>query len=304
VPRSILVVDDDPDVRTLLGEILRADGHAVREAANGRQALHELRHHPQLVLLDVILPDMDGFTVVEAIKSRSGPFLPVILLTALDDPASRARGIAAGADEVVGKPVQPFELKLRVRAMLRIGQLAGELHRANRQLALLARTDELTHVRNRRGIMVQLEREFHRAARYGAPFSVIQLDLDHFKRVNDERGHAAGDELLKAVARALRHALRQVDSVGRIGGEEFVVVAPETGGRDARALAERLRLEVEKTGITVSCGVATLGDVLARDAGELLAWADQALYRAKMSGRNRTEVAMGARQDISARTRR
>jgi diguanylate cyclase (GGDEF)-like protein len=299
----ILIVDDDGDVRLVLRELLGAEGHTVLEAESGADALARLRDQPELVLLDVILPDMDGFTVVHAIKERPGPFVPVILLTALDDPASRARGIAAGADEVATKPVHPFELRLRVRAMLRIQQLTGELERANRRWQLLARTDELTRVRNRRGLMTTLEREFHRAARYGAPLSVIELDLDHFKQVNDRFGHAAGDALLKRVARALRHGLRQVDVVGRIGGEEFVVVAPETSAREAVVLAERLRQAVAATGITVSCGVATLGQVEARDAEQLLAHADHALYRAKSLGRNRCEIAFGgASSDRSART--
>jgi len=293
-PATVLVVDDDDDIRAFVRAILESDGHAVLEAATGVQALGHLQlHRPDLVLLDVMMPNMDGFAVTQAIKRQRGPFVPVILLTAVDDPASRARGISAGADEVIGKPVHPFELRLRVRAMLRIGRLASELHQANRRLKLLAHTDELTRVRNRRGLRSLLLREFHRAQRYGAPLSLLAFDIDRFKSVNDRFGHATGDQVLRVVARALKDALRQVDVVGRTGGEEFVVVAPETPLADAAKVAERLRAEVAAArvqtpsgvtlAVTISCGVATLD--------ELLAFADAALYRAKALGRDRLELA-------------
>src|SRR6185312_2336759 len=146
---EILVVDDDPDVRTFVRAVLESDGHRVVEAGSGQDAIQRLRiRRPALVLLDVMMPAMDGFAAVHAIKREPGPFVPVILLTALDDPASRAKGINAGADEILAKPVHPFELRLRCRAMLRIHQLTEELHAANRRLRALARTDELTEVRD------------------------------------------------------------------------------------------------------------------------------------------------------------
>ena len=196
---------------------------------------------PALVLLDVMMPAMDGFAAVHAIKREPGPFVPVILLTALDDPASRAKGIDAGADEVLAKPVHPFELRLRCRAMLRIHHLTEELHAANRRLRALARTDELTDVRNRRGLRSALTREFRRAERYGGALTVMVFDVDRFKQVNDACGHAVGDSVLTAVAQALKRGVREVDVVGRVGGEEFVVLAPETPSRDALLVAERLR---------------------------------------------------------------
>jgi two-component system, cell cycle response regulator len=301
-PAKVLIVDDDPDIRTFLRAVLEADGYQVLEAPTGVSALGELQlQRPDLVLLDVMMPNMDGFAVAHAMKSRPGPFVPIILLTAMDDPASRARGIAAGADEILGKPVHPFELRLRVRAMLRIAHLARELHAANRRLQLLARTDELTRVRNRRGLRSTLLREFHRAERYGSRLSLLAFDIDRFKLVNDTHGHAVGDQALRVVAKALKEASRQVDVVGRTGGEEFVVVAPETPLKEAILVAERLRDAVaradvllpsgESLRVTVSCGVATLGEVPARTADELLAFADAALYRAKALGRNRHAVA-------------
>jgi two-component system, cell cycle response regulator len=301
-PAVVLLVDDDAEVRSFLRAILEAEGHRVDEAASGQEALMTLaQQHPQLVLLDVRMPAMDGFAVAQAIRTKPGPYVPIILLTADDDLESRARGIAAGADEVLGKPAHPFELKLRVRAMLRIQHLTAELHAANRRLRLLARTDELTQVRNRRGLRAALEREFARAARYGGRLALIAVDLDRFKRVNDEHGHQAGDQLLRAVAEAMGAALRKTDILGRTGGEEFVVVAPETGAEEARVVAERLRRATSELEVlapdgaalraTVSCGVAALGDLGARTPDELLAHADRALYRAKALGRDRCEVA-------------
>jgi diguanylate cyclase (GGDEF)-like protein len=299
---EILVVDDDPDVRCFVRAVLESDGHQVIEAASGQEAIQRLRiRRPSLVLLDVMMPAMDGFAAVHAIKREPGPFVPVILLTALDDPASKAKGIAAGADEVLPKPVHPFELRLRCRAMLRIQHLTEELHGANKRLRALARTDELTHVRNRRGLRSALTREFRRAERYGGALTVLAFDVDRFKSVNDAHGHAVGDHVLYAVAQALKRGVREVDIVGRVGGEEFVVLAPETPARDARAVGDRLRHAVAErvvttpggaiVRVTVSCGVATLSDVHARTPDELLGHADTALYRAKALGRDRCEIA-------------
>lgn len=301
-PAEILIVDDDPDVRTFVRAVLESDGHRVTEATSGQDAIQRLRiRRPALVLLDVMMPAMDGFAAVHAIKREPGPFVPVILLTALDDPASRAKGINAGADEVLAKPVHPFELRLRCRAMLRIHHLTEELHAANKRLRALARTDELTNVRNRRGLRSALTREFRRAERYGGALTVMAFDVDRFKQVNDDFGHAVGDSVLAAVAQALKRGVREVDVVGRVGGEEFVVVAPETPGREAMAVAERLRRAVaervvttphgNEVRVTVSCGVATLSDVHARSPDELLGYADAALYRAKAHGRDRSEIA-------------
>jgi diguanylate cyclase (GGDEF)-like protein len=250
-----------------------------------------------------MMPAMDGYAVVAAMRSQPGPFVPIILLTGLGDPESRAHGIAVGADEVLCKPVHPFELRLRVRAMLRIQRLTCELHAANQRLRALARTDELTGVRNRRGLRAALAREFRRAERYGGELTVMLFDVDRFKAVNDRFGHAAGDRVLRAVAQALKGALREVDVVGRAGGEEFVVVAPETPLGEARGVADRLRRRVAEAAtpvgellvrVTVSCGIASRGAVGARDVDELLDHADRALYRAKSQGRDRAEVALPA----------
>jgi diguanylate cyclase (GGDEF)-like protein len=313
VVAPILIVDDDPEIRTFLRAVLEGDGLEVVEAATGSEALAQLRlQRPRLVLLDVMMPapdlrssenGMDGYAVITGIRRLPGPFVPIILITGVDDPAERARAIEAGADEVLQKPIHPFELRLRIRAMLRIQHLAGELHLANRRLRLLASTDELTGLRNRRGLRLALARELRRADRYGRDLSLIELDIDRFKDVNDRWGHAAGDRVLQAVARALQLGPRQVDVVARAGGEEFVVVTPETPLGDAVQVAERLRAMVAAVTVpvgdavvrvTVSAGVASCRTSGAATADALLAAADQALYRAKARGRNRVEAARQA----------
>ena len=293
----ILIVDDDVELRALLRAVLEGDGHAVLEATTGEEALQHLRRkRPSLVLLDVMMPDMDGFQVVAEIRRLGGPFVPIILLTALDDPAARAHGIDVGADEVLKKPIHPFELRLRVRAMLRIQHLAGELHDANRRLKQQARTDELTRLRNRRGLRAALLREFRRVERYGGELSLVAFDVDRFKQVNDRYGHAVGDQVLREVGRALQTGLRQVDVVARTGGEEFVVVMPETPLHDALQVAERLRREVaaaqvpvgdSHVAVTISGGVVSFGPGRFQSPEEMLAAADAALYRAKAEGRDR-----------------
>ncbi len=299
---EIVVVDDDPDARMILRALLEPLGHTVRECGSGAEAMAALKaHRPNLVLLDVLMPDMDGYQVARAIKDLPGPFVPVILLTALDDQASRAHGIDAGADEVLSKPIKPFELHLRVAAMLRIQHLSSALHEANQRLRLLARTDELTHVYNLRGLKMALHREFDRASRYGAPLSVMAFDIDRFKSVNDTHGHPVGDRVLYGVAQALKSQLRQVDIVGRTGGEEFVVVAPETPLAEAAQVADRLRAAVGQVrvvasggailSVTISCGVATLDENDTLTPDRLLERADAALYRAKDLGRDRCEIA-------------
>jgi diguanylate cyclase (GGDEF)-like protein len=277
-------------------------GHSVRTAASGREAILEVRRHrPNLVLLDVMMPNMDGFEAARAIKQEPGPFLPVILLTALHDRASRERGIETGADEMLLKPVQPFELQLRVRAMLRIQHLSFALHEANERLRELARTDELTGVNNRRGLQGALAREMDRARRYSTALSIMMVDIDRFKSVNDSLGHTVGDRVLCGVADALQEQLRQVDIIGRVGGEEFVVVMPETPLNEAMRVAERLRAAVAamqvRTGrgnhvsVTISAGVAMLDQNHFETPDHLLERADRALYHAKESGRNRCEAA-------------
>jgi diguanylate cyclase (GGDEF)-like protein len=254
---------------------------------------------PDLVLLDVMMPHVDGYKLAQMFK-RAATFVPIILLTALEDIDSKRRGLSAGADEFLTKPVNALELQIRMSSMLRIKRLADELEKVNKELAELATIDPLTQVANRRAVEQRLAHEFQRARRYKHPFTVILVDIDHFKSVNDKYGHPVGDKVLIEVAAAIRQSTRNTDMVARFGGEEFIVLAPETPAAAGGLVAERIRQSISHTTstksdqglptVTASLGVASTELALATET-ELVARADQSLYRAKHEGRNRVVVA-------------
>ena len=295
---KILVVDDDAEQVERLAALLRRGGYEPYPAKSAAQAARLARTiAPSLAILDIGLPDTDGFALTRRLKKEATGFLPVVLLTGYGDPESKRRGVEAGADEFLQKPVSPFELDLRLRSLLRIKGLTDELARQNQRLLELANTDPLTGVPNRRHVLEQLRREVRRAGRYGNPLAVAVLDLDHFKQVNDRFGHATGDEVLCAAARALSSGIREEDTLGRIGGEEFLVVAPHIGIGEATRMADRLRILVSTrpahgpdgpVRMTVSVGVASVPSG-ARPASShaLVEAADRALYAAKEAGRDR-----------------
>jgi diguanylate cyclase (GGDEF)-like protein len=297
-PALILIIDDVEQSRVELATMVQSLGFRAVVATNGLEGLRLAREtQPSLVLLDVIMPGVDGYKIAAAFKAQPR-FMPVILLTALDDLESKRRGQAAGADDFLSKPVNAVELQIRIAAMLRIKSLTDALDVANRRLAELADTDALTGLANRRRFDTMCAGEHERALRYQRPLSVLMIDIDHFKRVNDTWGHSVGDQVIQQVAQVLGVTVRQSDHVGRVGGEEFCVLAPEVSGAGALALGERLRRGVERLRIdpvgevTVSVG-ATAWDGMGNHAmGELLQQADQALYQAKESGRNRVTLAM------------
>jgi len=295
----VLVVDDDRLQRThtmSLVEEWEAHGVGAQTAA---EAIRLYRAEtPDIVLLDVVMPDVDGYKLSKLLKADAAGFVPIIMLTALEDLGAKRRGLAAGADEFLTKPIKPIDLKIRVASMLRIRRLAGDLEDANRRLEMLAGLDPLTQLPNRRILKERLEQEFARASRYKRPLSCMMIDVDHFKRVNDDRGHLVGDEVLIRVASTIASTIRKSDLAGRYGGEEFLVIAPETADKGAVTLAERIR-ETVATGaressslpaVTVSIGVATT-ELGVGSAQELIGRADKALYAAKDAGRNRVVLA-------------
>jgi len=293
----VLVTDDSLTVRMMLRDQLESAGYRVTLFDHGEacvQYLEEAESWPDLVLLDLVMPGIDGIEVLTFIKGqKERGFLPVILLTALSHVDDRVNGLDRGADDYIAKPFEAEELQARVRAQLRIKRLQDELAAKNEQLAVLAVTDALTGVANRGHIEQFIDDEAARAQRYGVPLSVAMIDIDHFKNVNDTHGHPFGDRVIREVSRVMSEAVRQVDRVGRYGGEEFLVVLPGTDGAGARILGDRVRqgvadlyLEPEGVRVTISVGVAqwepgtgSWEDVVER--------ADQALYRAKEGGRNR-----------------
>jgi diguanylate cyclase (GGDEF)-like protein len=296
----VLIVDDDRLQCVHLAKLVAEWG---AEAFTAQQLSDALRLHqgsrPDLVLLDVMMPQVDGYKLAQMFK-RASPYVPVILLTALDDIESKRRGLSAGADEFLSKPVNALELQIRMSSMLRIKRLTDELERLNRSLAELATIDPLTQIANRRVVEQRLAHEFQRHRRYKHPFAVALVDIDHFKAVNDGHGHPAGDRVLVEVAAAIRYSVRATDLVARFGGEEFIIVAPETGSVAARLMADRVRraIAVRTAGraeqglppVTASLGVAST-ESKAADETELVAKADAALYQAKNEGRNRVVVA-------------
>ncbi|HEU0302183.1 MAG TPA: diguanylate cyclase [Longimicrobium sp.] len=303
-PTRILVVDDIPDNVEILEARLASRGYEVVTAASGPQALQLVKDQPpHLILLDVMMPEMDGHQVARHIKDDDGlPFIPIILVTALNEAEDVVQGLESGADDYIAKPYNFRELEARVRAMLRIKFLQDELDQKNRELELANRrlkklsiTDGLTELFNHRHVHELLHDEFERSARTGESIAVVMMDLDRFKAVNDTYGHPTGDVILYETAQIIKDTAREIDSVGRYGGEEFIAILPETDEEPAANFAERVRTAVEEhvfrdgateVRMTVSCGVASVTAAGVDSPEALLKAADEALYQAKHGGRN------------------
>jgi diguanylate cyclase (GGDEF)-like protein len=320
--RDILVVDDSRTVLAMVTDILECEGYSVRKAENGRVALELVaEERPDLMLLDVMMPEMDGYQVCEALR-RDEDYIPVLMITAKGDLKDLVRGLDVGADDYITKPFDHVELVARVKSLLRIRTLqkrlyaqnleleaknqqlealATQLDALNQELQLLSVTDGLTKAHNHRHFQERLKSEFARAKRYQEALSCVMIDIDHFKAVNDEHGHPVGDKVLVRLVEILKEGIRGEDLVARYGGEEFVLLLPKTTADHASNLAERVRRQVEAESIavtngdcvsfTVSLGVADFrpgGPV--QEPDDLLQAADGALYRAKANGRNRVVV--------------
>jgi diguanylate cyclase (GGDEF)-like protein len=257
---------------------------------------------PDLVLLDMVLPDMDGLEVLRIVKARpQGDFIPVIILSARADIDSKVAGLRIGADDYLAKPFAEAELLARCTAMLRIKSLQDQLRRVQRELEERSVTDGLTGLKNRRFFDERLAEEFRRAQRYSDPVSLIMIDLDHFKEVNDRHGHPFGDVVLREAAGLIRSSIRDPDICARYGGEEFAVILPKTHLAGAITVAERIWKELgaksykvppEAPGgpsirqVTASLGIAFYPSKDISSPELLLRFADEALYQAKRAGRN------------------
>lgn len=292
------MVDDNRDNVEIIATRLRFRGYAVDEATHGEDALAKITGDPpDLILLDVMLPDIDGYEISRRIKGNDQlPYIPIILVTARDSTQDKVTGLDAGADDYLTKPINFPELEARVRSMLRIKRLQDELEEKNRALERLSISDGLTGLFNHRHIHGLLHEEFERVKRTGDLLTVAMFDLDRFKGINDTYGHQAGDRVLQEFAEILRENARDMDRLGRYGGEEFMVLLPETGVEDGAVFVERVRREVarrpfeigrpEAVHMTVSAGLATYPNG-ATTPEELVRRADQALYAAKAGGRDR-----------------
>ena len=303
--KKILVVDDHEDNIELLRARLEARGYEVFGAIDGQAALDQVNHVcPDLILLDVMMPKMDGMEVVRRLKANpSLPFIPVIMQTALDSTENKVEGLDAGADDYITKPINFAELEARVNSLLRIKALQSdlaarekELSELNDRLRQISLTDGLTQVENRRSLEERLHDMWQHSVRLHEPIALVMCDIDKFKSVNDNYGHQAGDAVLKDFAQLLKGEAREIDRVGRYGGEEFLLILPGTVLDSAVTFAERLRECVEKHTFTyaggtlhrtMSCGVAASPHPRVKDQEALLRAADDALYVAKETGRNR-----------------
>lgn len=295
----LLVVDDQPINIQVMHQIFATD-FQVFMATSGAQALAICKDNPpDLVLLDVVMPGMDGFEVCALLKAdESTRNIPVIFVTAHNDAAQETHGLAVGAVDFIAKPVNPAVVRARVKTHLTLKFQSDVMRR-------LVFLDGLTGVFNRRYFDQQLAIEWARSARNASPLSVILLDVDFFKRYNDHYGHQAGDDCLKQIATTLKTALkRPADLVARYGGEEFVCILPDTSFDEAMAMAHRLEQQVRAKQIahensdvgpfvTISLGVAARSEQdtgtkpvePANDSNALVALADARLYLAKSSGR-------------------
>jgi len=290
----ILVVDDAMENVQILHQALR-DEHEVLFALSGEKAIEvALAQQPDLILLDAVMPGMDGYAVCAALEASPRlQDIPVIFVTALSQPEDETRALEAGAVDFISKPFNVAVVRARVRSQLTIKRQAD----AMRELSL---TDGLTGVANRRHFNDRLESEWRRCARANLPLSLIMIDIDHFKLYNDRYGHQAGDLCLQEVSAAMKRcAARPQDLLARYGGEEFILLLPQEGPEGAEAVAQRIQDEVRKLAVphdasptapivTVSMGLATAMPPLERqDANALIRSADANLYQAKQGGRNR-----------------
>jgi len=308
---KILVVDDSPTIRAALKALLERMGHTVVEANDGEKALQMYRRdRPGLVLIDVVMPVMDGYESARHMRETSADeWVPIIFLSSKEADQDLDRAIEAGGDDYLVKPVSFVVLNAKIRALQRLEsmrtkqlEMSRDLASANRELEKLSRQDGLTGIANRRYFDSYLVTEVRRAAREKAPVSLILSDVDHFKAFNDCYGHQAGDDCLRRVAAALSSAGRRpADLAARYGGEEFAMVLPGTvldGAVDVAQAVSRVigglaiphaRSAVDQN-VTLSQGVVSLIPEKESASEDLIQHADQALYQAKQQGRNRYVV--------------
>lgn len=298
--KRVLIIDDSENVRAQIARELQnaALFERIYQAGDGIEALKLLLETPvDLILCDLEMPRIDGFKLMGMISARQElRDIPVIMLTGHGDSELKVKLLGKGASDYVTKPFDAAELIARVKVHLKIKNLQDELKKSNEMLKQLSDTDPLTHIYNRRYMMNMLEKELQRAERKGTHLSLVMIDLDHFKHVNDKYGHQGGDQVLAVLAELSQSGLRSYDFVARYGGEEFVMTLPETSHEDALMIAERLRLRLQLhtyTGslkgliTTASMGVATYPANFITSLSDLIREADDAMYRAKAAGRNR-----------------
>ena len=297
--RKILIVDDDIDSRRILLPFLNQAGYQVETAESGEQAIEKIQQGlPHLVLLDINMPGISGFETLLHLRQKDD-YVAVIFVSANTKIDDVIRGLDAGADDYVRKPFDIREVLSRVRAKLRIKDLHDQINAANKKLAGLVDTDDLTGLYNMRSIYDRIDREIIRSVRFGRPMSLIMLDMDRFKKVNDNHDHLFGSFVLAEVGKIIRGNIRKVDFAARYGGDEFLIALTETSKEGAQLFCERLRETIEsydfvsgedREHLTSSIGVAVLDPTVTVDARTLVRRADEMLYKSKEGGRNRVTL--------------
>ncbi len=295
---KVLIADDSMISRRLLESALRKWNYEVVVASNGEEAWEYLQREdaPRLAILDWMMPGMSGPDVCRKVREANDErYTYVLLVTSRSHKDDLIEGMEAGADDYLTKPFDQNELKVRLGPGCRIVELQDALLAAREALKEQATTDALTKLWNRRTIMEILDRELGRTARGSSPLGIVLGDLDHFKSVNDTYGHQTGDAVLRETARQMKASSRNYDSLGRYGGEEFLLILPGCDGNAAECQAQRMRLEVEahsvsfvgkEISVTCSFGVTSVPGGIRAKADEVIKVADEALYAAKQQGRN------------------
>lgn len=320
---TILLVDDLPENLKLLTDLLSKYGYKVRSATSGRRAMKTVKlKRPDIILLDIKMPEMDGYQVCQSFKSDPDLCdIPILFISALNDTFDKVKAFQSGGVDYITKPFQIEEVVARLEAHLTIQkqqkilqieiakreqiELAlqeknQQLQEANHKLELLANLDGLTQIANRRRFDDYLTLEWKRHRREQNPLSLVLIDIDYFKRYNDNHGHQAGDHCLIQVAQAIATVLqRPTDLVARYGGEEFAVILSNTHGEGALRVATAIQMAIASLKIlhgdsdvsdhvTLSMGIASLVPAWDQGSETIIFYADQALYRAKKQGRNQT----------------
>lgn len=302
MPTRIMIIDDSAQQREQIVEALLKHNVAqqYRTAQDGSEGFRFLLEAPvDLIICDLAMPHVDGLMFISMVKKRSDLCdIPIIIVTGQDGSDFRIKGFNMGANDYISKPFNPEELVARVRRQLQIKKGQDDLKSSNKYLEKLSYTDPLTSLYNRRYLMETLSLEIERSSRGYKCISLILLDTDSFKKVNDTYGHQAGDIVLVAIANAVKSGLRRYEIVARYGGDEFAIVLPSTPLEAARIAAERMRETLQSLSfepplenlvVTGSFGIATYPSWEINDSESLLRKADDALYRAKERGRNRVE---------------
>jgi two-component system, cell cycle response regulator len=300
---KILAAEDNPISQSMLRSMLTKWGYEVVATGDGDEAWRILqsKEAPRMAILDWMMPGRDGVELCRNLRaSGQEPYIYILLVTARTDSKDLVEAIDAGADDYLKKPFSALELRARLRAGRRIIELQEQLLVAQEALRIRATHDGLTGLLNRSAIMDMLRSELERATREPQAFSILMVDLDRFKQINDTYGHQAGDAILREAATRMKATVRCYDSVGRYGGEEFLIVLPGCNTVGAVALSERIRQNMAATPfsigdreITVTCSIGCASQPAGGpcDADSLIKLADCALYGAKDNGRNRTESA-------------